>query len=292
VISGTLKRRGSAMALTCEMIATSTGDTLASPSGKVPLSESLIADDGFSFDNRARADGTPFEARVVEPVLDQAGRPNPLLKSDFPFRVEIYSVRPAAGETIGPKTRRVKKEFVPAKAGRAQAGAVSNELLISAQSGEIYEVFVTNRTDKRVGLALMIDGINTLGQRRERVENARLWAIEPGKTQFIDGWHVTAGAQSSGAGTEDLNRKRFVFTELAQSVAGRQQFGDALGTITAAFVEDRATRGLGTGEGEENLVHRKQVEILPGRLLGAVTIKYVDEDALRGGTQAAPSPPR
>jgi hypothetical protein len=294
VISGTLRRRGPAMALTCEMIATSTGDTLASPSGKLPLSESLIADDGFSFDNRSRADGLPFEARVVETVLDQARRPNPLLKSDFPFRVEVVSLQPAPGETIGPTTRRVRKEFVPAKASRARSGLDPNELLIAARTGENFEVLVTNRSDKRVGLALIIDGINTLGQRRQRVENARLWVIDPGKTNVINGWHVPAGEKSSSGGIEHLISKQFVFTDLAHSVAGRQQFGDALGTITAAFFEEkpRATRGVGgVGEGQETLVDLKQVKFLPGRLLGAITIKYVDEDALRN-TQPAPSPPR
>jgi hypothetical protein len=282
VISGSLRRRGQAMALACEMIATSTGDTLASPSGKLPLTEGLVADDGFSFDNRQRADGSPYEARVVDAVLDQARAANPLLKRDFPFRVELYSILPAPGETIGPRTRRVRKPFV--QPGPDRPGADPNELLVAARPGELFEVWITNGTGRRVGCALLIDGINTLGQRRERVENARPWVLQPGKTNAIKDWTLPEGGDAADAAEIGVIMRQFVFTDLAGSVAGRQQFGDAIGTITAAFFEEkpRATRGVGgVGEGQETQGTLRQVPFIPGRLLGAINIKYVDEDALR-----------
>jgi hypothetical protein len=281
VVSGTLRRRGQAMAVSCEMISTGTGDTLASPSGKLPLTEGLIADDGHSFDNRGRESGSLYDATVVEAVLDQMQKENPLLKQDFPYRVEVYSLIPGPGETIGPRTRRVRKPFFGA--GQGEQAAAPNELMIAARPGEQFEIWITNNSDKPVGLALLIDGINTLGQRRERVENARLWVLQPGKTNAVNGWHVPREEGEAAGPVEHMTSKHFVFTDLAHSVAGRQHFGDAIGTITAAFFEEksRPSRGVGgVGEGPEAEVEVRRSEFRRGRLVGAVNVKYVDEEVL------------
>jgi hypothetical protein len=259
------------------MIATTTGDTLANPSGKLPLSETLLADDGFSFDNRGRPEGTPFEAQVVDKVLDQTRKDNPLRLRDFPFRVELYTVLPAPGEAVGPRTRRVPEQPLPAVPG--QPGLDPNALTVAARKGEIFEVRVTNGPDRRVGCAVLIDGLNTLGQRRERIENARLWVISPHMTNAIDGWHVDADVAST------MTSKQFVFTDIADSVAGRQQFGDAIGTITVAFFDEKLRgkpRGLGVGEGAQKRVTVQQADFVPGRLLGAINLKYVEADAPQG----------
>ena len=280
VISGTLRRRGQTMALACEMIATRSGDTLASPSGKLPLSETLLADDGFSFDNRQRAEGTQFDARVVDFVLDQTRKKNPLLRPDFPFHVEVFSIQPAPGETITSKTRRVPKPFLS-----PHPGADPNELMVEARQGEIFEIRIRNDSERRVGVALLIDGISTIDQRRERVESARLWVIGPKQTNAIDGWHVTAKPEVPlAAGEEAMISKQFVFTDVARSVAGRRQFGDAIGTITAAFYDEEAPvvgRGIAVGEGEEKRVVARQVDFTRGRLLGAINLKYVEADTPR-----------
>src|SRR5262249_5706505 len=120
----------------------------------------------------------------------------------------------------------------------------------------------------------------------ERIENARLWVVNPGGSLTRDSWFTPKDPKADAQGNIEGNDERFVFTDAAQSVAGRMQFGEAIGTITAAFFEEKETRGLGIGKGEKRAGKVREVPFDRGRLLAVTNIKYVDGSALRKAPQA------
>jgi hypothetical protein len=270
VVTGYLRRRGRTLNVQCDLIATATSNSLVKPSGVLPLTEELLADNGASFDNRQRPNGDPHEPAVVNHV-QQAQQVHPLLKPDFPFQVEVWSSLP------GQKPK--KKEFlkVAAVEGQEKLEAGQKELLMGARSGEEFEIRVTNNWKAGpVAMTLLVDGINSLGQRRERLGQAWSWVLQPSMSYPFEGWYLPnkQGAQAGRKG--DFTLKRFQFTDIAHSVAGRQQFGESIGLITLAFYREYG-RALAVGEGREEQRQLRTVDFKPGRLLAVVQIRYVDE---------------
>ncbi|HEV3121822.1 MAG TPA: hypothetical protein VGY53_07965 [Isosphaeraceae bacterium] len=282
VIVGTLSRREHSLHLSCELVTTADGASMANQSGVLPLTEDLLADLGLGFDNRSRPAGAPHATDVVSQALEQAHQASPLLKDDFPFRVEIWSAQPRRGEAVGPKTPWKAKEFIapPPGEGNDDAGlaAARNSLLVAARPGEIFEIRVWNKSGNRAAMTLLIDGINTLGKKRERLGKAWSWVIEPtpasGQPQAIKGWTVP-----KGGGQFAVSPFQFT-TDLGKSVAGRQKFNEAIGVVTTTFYAERG-RALAVGEGAEEARELQTKDFQAGRLLGVVQIRYVDERELQ-----------
>jgi hypothetical protein len=290
LITGSLRLRGGSLRVQCELITIRDGNSVASPSGLIPISAELLAETGLGFDLRVVPPGRPNDPEVIAFLLEQAQRTPPLVDPEarFPFRVEIWSVRGQPGQPITPTTPRVKKDFhLTTLPGRADVPA--NQLTIGARAGETFEIRIANTTGQRVGTAVLVDGINSLGQRRERLGKAWLWVIEPGATNSIEGWYIPKDAASSG----DFTMKRFEFTDVAPGVARGQGFTESIGLITVAFYEKRQdeTRDLrqdsmpgigslrvGEGQAEGRKTGAAQFEV--GRLLGVVQVRYIDERAL------------
>jgi hypothetical protein len=279
LVWGTLRRRGTRLTVECELVAASDGRTLANPSGVVPFSLDLVADNGASFDSRQRPSGNSYDRNVVRFV--QASRDHPLLKEDFPFRVEVWSIHARPGEEIGPDTPRKRKEFYQLPAQEDKRGRDKTQLYVTAKEGEIFEIRVWNKTRQPVLMALLVDGLNTLAQRRERLEQAWTWFIKPTKTDeasaVVAGWYLpeSHGEKSRPGETRGFELRRFKFVDVAESVAGRQSFGESIGLITAAFRV--RGRGLAVGEGPVEQQKLKTESGLPGSFLGVVQIRYVDE---------------
>lgn len=98
VVWGRLDRSGSRINLQCELLRVSDSERLATPTGSFPLSDDLFGDWGASFDNTDSPNAdTPFAPEVIQHI-DQQSRTPPTQKDDFPFRVEIWSLKPRAGE--------------------------------------------------------------------------------------------------------------------------------------------------------------------------------------------------
>lgn len=99
VVWGRLDRRSDRITLQCELLRVSDSERLATPTGSFPLSEDLFGDWGASFDNRNSPDtDSPYAPAVIQ-YIDHESRTPPTQKSDFPFVVEIWSLRPRAGES-------------------------------------------------------------------------------------------------------------------------------------------------------------------------------------------------
>lgn len=277
LVTGIMKRRGDNVHLKCELVATAKGNTLGEPAGLFPLSEDLAGDLGASFDNRGRPQGGPYAALVVGHALKQAERNHPALSKQFPFKVEVWSVRAEPGQKIGPKTPRKKKEFIqlPA-AGDAAGGLNLRELCVAAREGEVFEIYVWNHSEQPVAAHVLVDGLNVIGQKRERLGKGRMWApleptTDPEQPYLIAGWY-----DDRRPGNDLPLTKRFRFVDVAESVAGRQKYGEAIGLITVGLYGERG-RALGVGEGPEERRDLGTSDFPIGRLLGVVQIRYVDE---------------
>lgn len=112
---------------------------------------------------------------------------------------------------------------------------------IPAKTGEEYSIRIHNKSDKRVAVALFIDGINTIGGKRELPSKGRKWVVRPRTPIEIKGWQK-----------DDKSANKFVFCTSEQSLAQRLNYSDEIGLITASFYKELSTRGvIGTGEGKK-----------------------------------------
>jgi Caspase domain len=269
VLTGTLRRLGTNLQVHCDLIRTEDGKSLAGPGGALPLSEDLLGDLGYSFENRKRPVGPPTKVAVVDNALERLVLGNPLTKKDFPFKIEVVVVAARRGEKITKQTPREPRGLLEVT-GKSGDPDVPRELVLSVKKDEIVELKVTNNFADRVAMNLYVDGLNTIGQRRELIGKGSAWVMDPGKTYTIPGWFLP----------ETSTLKRFQFVDLPQSVAGRKNFGDSIGRITAAFYAP-AGRAIGVGNGpEERRTFKTVDDFVPGRLLGIVNIRYVDEKSL------------
>jgi hypothetical protein len=69
---------------------------------------------------------------------------------------------------------------------------------------------------------------------------------------------------------------------VAESLAGRQGYGESIGLITAGFYSVQTGRTLGVGAGPAELRQLRTTGLRPGEQLGVVQVRYVDERDLRG----------
>ncbi len=292
LVTGVLRRRGRTMNVQCELISTETGNSLVSPSGVLPLSEELVGDGGTSFSNSDRPTGGPYAAQVVS--YAQSVQDHPMLRTGdeaFPFRIEVWSIEAKPGDEIDDNAPRKRKDFVlmtPKRPAGTDGEPKRTELLVAAKEGELFEIRVNTTYRDQAAMTLLVDGINILGQKRERLGKAWSWVLNPaatpGETQTyaFEGWYLpkSDSATANPGETAGFTVKRFKFVDLADSVAGRHSFTDSIGLITAAFYAQRG-RMLGVGEGPEEQRNLKCVDFQPGRLLGVINIRYVDERDLQ-----------
>jgi hypothetical protein len=172
---------------------------------------------------------------------------------------------------------------LPPIPGQSVTGQGQQELLIAARQDEVFEIRVWNNLGESVAMTLLVDGINTLGQKRERLGQAWSWVLgqtkDSGKSAVIEGWYLPRKAGAVPGQERDFTLKRFRFVDVGESVAARQHYSESLGLITAAFYAERGRR-MGVGEGPEEQRQLRTVAFQPGRLLGVVHIRYVDEKDL------------
>ncbi len=101
---------------------------------------------------------------------------------------------------------------------------------MEAVKGERYSIEVANRTDRRVGVVIAVDGRNIIsGQKSDLKNNERMYIISPYTTNTFEGWRT---------GTDRTNR--FYFSEQSDSYA-EKVFSDAsaMGTIAVAVYREK-----------------------------------------------------
>lgn len=279
LVTGVLLPNGPDIQLTCRLYTTADGRMQEPFKGRLPLSEDLLADLGNSLDNSDRPAGSPHDIGVVEHVQRASEAAHPLLDPNFPFRLEVWSAMPADGKTPD-KSRWRKKELVQVPVEGTDGKKI--DLVFGARKGEVYEVRIWNRMGNRVACQLSVDGLNTINQTRDRTGRGRAWVLRPSpgdEPSFVcEGWYL-AKANAPVGSVEAATMKQFLVVDAAESVAGRQRFGEKIGTISAVFFTE-AGRAVGTGEGRSELRPVRTVDFKPDRMAGVVQLRYVDEKEL------------
>jgi hypothetical protein len=95
---------------------------------------------------------------------------------------------------------------------------------VEAVKGERYSIQVTNRSDRRIGVVIAVDGRNIVsGKKSDLARNERMYVIGPYETNTFEGWRTAMDRTN-----------RFYFTEQSDSYA-EKVFADASAMGTVAF---------------------------------------------------------
>ena len=101
---------------------------------------------------------------------------------------------------------------------------------VEAVKGQRYSIQVTNRSDRRIGVVIAVDGRNIIdGKKSDLLRNERMYIIGPYDTNTFEGWRTSMDRTN-----------RFYFTEQSDSYA-EKVFADALaiGTIALAAYKEK-----------------------------------------------------
>lgn len=99
---------------------------------------------------------------------------------------------------------------------------------IEATEGHEYSIRVTNRTARRIAVALSVDGLNTIDAKTTTAGAASKWILAPYETITLDGWQ-----------TSSAKARRFFFTTEEESYGAWLGRTTNLGIISAAVFRER-----------------------------------------------------
>lgn len=101
---------------------------------------------------------------------------------------------------------------------------------LEAVKGDRYSIKVANRSGRRIGVVIAVDGRNIVsGQKSDLKPDERMYILEPYESYTYEGWRT---------GMDRTNR--FYFTEQSDSYAERAfSDGSAMGTIAVAVYRER-----------------------------------------------------
>jgi len=275
---GTLRNRaGRVVNLQCRLMQTQGDELLGTVGGTAALNESEWAMLGRSAvikpeDRKPEAASgkeasRPLADQVIEHLDRRSEGPHPLQDPSFPYRIKVM---------IG---------------GQERVGEFrGNDYFVPVRKGEVYEIWVENKSHQVVCMRLLVDGLDTLPElektkgvetyvtaARTNLDDARWWVLDPAQSEI---YAVRGFVSQTGAAGE---LREFLVVDADQSLAARQKFTDQVGLITAAFYAPAgATRSVGTGLGRRRSEKIKEdKEVKPGNLLAVVHIRYVEADALK-----------
>ncbi len=100
---------------------------------------------------------------------------------------------------------------------------------VEALKGREYAIRLRNPYPVRVGVALSVDGLNTIDARHTGAGEARKWVLGPYETVTISGWQ-----------TSRMEARRFEFTTEEKSYGEALGVTANLGVISAVFFKERA----------------------------------------------------
>ena len=155
------------------------------------------------------------------------------------------------------------------------------KLLVPAEPGERFMIRVQNRSEMRVGVSLLVDGINTMGKRPELAGRGSVWIMEPKSQIDVQGWF---GEPATGAalGKQNVQASWFVFKDVAESLAQRLNSTEKVGLITASFyAEGKTGRGLGVGEMLGGTAQLQVKSFVRGPMLATINLGYADARELK-----------
>ncbi len=118
---------------------------------------------------------------------------------------------------------------------RGRGGDEALRAWLEAKPGEPYALRVRNRTGRRVGVVLAVDGRNIISGKRSNLSRREaMYVLEPYQSAVYEGWRT---------GRDRVNE--FYFTREQHSYAAAFDDYSAMGLISAAVYRDAAPRYRG-----------------------------------------------
>jgi len=206
--------------------------------------------------------------------------------------VLLFSIPASAGKYSGYSA--VDMEIVSDQRGRLQNFTVQSERknversYVIAKDDERYRIRVSNRSNRRIGVVVAVDGRNIISGKKSHLKsNERMYILQPYETQEFGGWRT---------GRNRTNR--FYFTKMEDSYAA--DWGDytAMGVVALSVFQERQQqlnrpnyksmrqqkksgraknmdRELGTGFGEQHWSPSRKVHfVAEKRAISKKFIKY------------------
>ncbi|MCA9068549.1 MAG: hypothetical protein KDA84_06485, partial [Planctomycetaceae bacterium] len=263
--------------------ATESGETLGEAGGLLQMSDAQLGNLGRSgsFVGISDAALDPHDPHRVDQAYANTEMAHPLRSNKFPFEIELlvngnpvrldFKDIPAVN---GQGLLRSECKLQVSKGDRVAIKVRSNYLVPSPKNQQIN---VVDKAANRVGMRLLIDGFNSLGQKRSLLDDGRLWVLEQGENYKIDGYYVPLADPTPGG--KNYKHIPFKIVDVDKSVAARESFTDQIGLISFAFFEN-AGRGVAFGEDGQNITEEKlkPVSFLRGRCLAVFHIRYVEAE--------------
>ena len=102
---------------------------------------------------------------------------------------------------------------------------------VEALKGREYALRITNPLGVRVGVALAVDGLNTVDASHGDAVSATKWILEPYQSIVLEGWQVSSS-----------DARRFVFTGERDSYGASLGKTENLGVLEAVFFREKTRR--------------------------------------------------
>jgi hypothetical protein len=102
---------------------------------------------------------------------------------------------------------------------------------VEALKGREYALRITNPLGVRVGVALAVDGLNTVDASHGDAVSATKWILEPYQSIVLEGWQVSSS-----------DARRFVFTGERDSYGAALGKTENLGVLEAVFFREKTRR--------------------------------------------------
>lgn len=295
LVQGTLRNRnGRVVTVQCKLVRTDKDELAGAAGGAAVLNESEWGMLGRSVEVRPAEDRRPevtppgvpprpIEETVIARLDRRSEESHPFQKPEFPYRITIR---------VGNEERQGKFR--------------GNDFYVPLAKDEVYQIGVENRGDEPVLMRLLVDGLNSLPERRpdkdlvverrpeaelwfpaQRVNlaDARAWFLPPKSAYVVAGFYARTG--------EAGQYHEFKVVDAQELLAARERFTDQLGLITAAFYAPKAgPRAVTSVPGEKREGQTGVYEnMVPGGLRAVVHLRYVEPDVLKALTAPPTSSP-
>jgi hypothetical protein len=142
---------------------------------------------------------------------------------------------------------------------------------VEARKGREYAIRLRNPYNVRVGVALSVDGLNTIDARETTAADARKWVLGPYETVTIGGWQTSL-----------TEARRFEFTTEERSYGQALGKTANLGVISAVFFKERVPAILNESMGRAAPSPRSAAPAVEQEAAAAADTKALDEYAATG----------
>ncbi|MGE5347191.1 MAG: hypothetical protein ACM3JH_14660 [Acidithiobacillales bacterium] len=145
----------------------------------------------------------------------------------LPALLALTAAPPLAAATSGPGYR---LSVLTGGAERPEYAA-RGTVYVEAVRGSNYALRITNPLPVRIGVALSVDGLNTIDAGHTDASSARKWVLAPYQSVVIEGWQISGETA-----------RRFFFTGEASSYGAKLGETRNLGVIEAVFFREKCRR--------------------------------------------------